>query len=68
MKHQILKVTKEEKQLGETMFNDCMSYKVLDITTPFQHKVAEQLVINGMAEVTKKKNYGRIAQIKGLGL
>lgn len=68
MKHKILKLTKEQKNLADRMMFDALVGKEIEITNAFEHQVAEQLIVAECAEIIEKKNYGRIAKIKGIKL
>lgn len=60
-----LKVTADQKKIAEALTLKAMEGCTIEISNELEHKIAERLVAAGMASVTKKKNYGRIAEIKG---
>lgn len=64
--NKIMKVTKTEKELGMDFILKLSELGKIAITNDFEHKIALRLVEAGQAIVTKKKNYGKIAEIKGV--
>ncbi len=60
-----IKVTAEEKKIGQAFIMKTLDPgKVVAVTNPTEHKIAERLVADGLAEVVGKKNYGRIEKIR----
>ena len=61
-----IKGTKEQiKSVNDFLIDVTLSGRPVKIQNELQHKAALQLVKAGMAIITKKKNYGRIDEIKG---
>jgi len=61
-----MKVNAAQKVVAEMFTMKALQGYTLEISNDFEHKIAERLVEAGMASITKKKNYGRIAEIKGI--
>jgi len=61
----MFQVTKTQKAKAEQMVMKLVCGSKIEITNDFDHKLAEMLVKSGVAKVSKKKNYGRIAEIEG---
>lgn len=62
-----IKGTKEQiKALNNFVTEVTLSDKPVPVTNELEHQAALQLIAAGHAVATKKKNYGRIAEIKGL--
>lgn len=59
-----MKVTKEEKKSLEEFTNNLINNLYCSVENNKQHKFALYLVESGVAKVTAKKNYGRIAEIE----
>lgn len=62
----VIAVTKEEKAIATEMILKLMDRGVVNIDSDLKHKVAMDLVNGGQATITKKKEYGKIAQIRGV--
>lgn len=59
----MIKVTKEQKIAGIDRILELSEMSKFTITNELQHKIALELVQGGIAKITKKKNYGKIAEI-----
>jgi hypothetical protein len=60
----MMNVTKSEKEMLEQFINKLVFDGRVAVTNDIEHKAALQLVNANKAIITKKKNYGRIAEIK----
>lgn len=60
-----ISVTPEEKKLGQQFIMKTLDPgATVPVSNPVEHKIAERLVAEGVAEIVGKKNYGRIEKIK----
>lgn len=68
MSKQIVGTKAEIQALNDWVTEVTLSQRPVKVANDMQHKAALQLVEAGHAVITKKKNYGRIAEIKGVEL
>lgn len=66
MSKQIVGTKSEIQALKDWVIQATLSDRPVKVENDMQHKAALQLVEAGHAVITKKKNYGRIAEIKAV--
>lgn len=61
-----MKVTKAQKEMMKDLIARLVlsHFQTVEISNPIEHRLAEQMVKQGLVTITKKKNYGRIQEIK----